>query len=1110
MARYRKILNYLPLLLLLMFTQSLQAAEEKYENEYKSSEELSNNTPHKPRPKSQSISLAQSESEDIGAAIANLSSEEEEEEQKYNNDIKEITLSKEDIEVIPFIPPTLAERKKNGTYYTCYPSHYELACLSAHVYEKEIKVGDMATSNTFDKEEGITKDDIIIDGEKRGWKIIKIFRDKEYSSYKSIIYKLKKQVVLAFEGTNSPKDVGTYPAMLGKLTDDHGQQNIIGAHIKEAIAIAEGTHSTLTLTGHSLGGWLAKVGCIQHYKSLDAIDIIHIKVVAFDPPGVKKYTNEKDIKNNILALLDITSYFCKDNVVNIDKFGGGQIGTLYKINCEEEKEWKEEWGPASHRKENFVKYLNPANQPNISEANEWPPKNFIQKRKNKAYMRHLSKKTQAFLEEIEKMDIAYQTKFYKTYLQNNLRFPYKEKKDKEEKNIDDKDIIIRQLREKIRLIYQMDLPTRLPNKLNIIGEEGKSITVALNYLEWLVKNYSIKDLKHIILENKIENQFIEAELSENDNIPKIEGYIIKREKTIEYIYNKIEDENLSNRIAVIVGERGSGKTTLAKLYAEKYYKKCYQQIWWIDASNKETIRESTYNICQHMGITFNDAYHTEKGMEAIIERLITPTEYNNLRWLIILDNALKPIHLLHKYLKNPLNNKLETPFKNGTLLITSYNKEANWELYTQNIIKNLALEKEAQIALLEKFDSSESNKKEREKLIDVIKGRNKSAQQVAEKQKNNILPVTLSQIGCYIKAGGNYKSCIDGLSSKKNPLQKFLKENLLKNKNLTLRKTTLIAQVLNLNKVCSQIKKDKREILGNILKISSLINRKGIEWYLWQYLTDKNKKELGAEQADAYMHLLSAYGIIIGEGINCQANYTLQQTLQLLQKEEEKETKETLESILDKYSAVKEVVVMSKKDKIKIIEKAINILEKVFKDSHAIAEKIAIPQRTLYTSIQQHCRVLISNTKNNKDKIALLQLIQKINSVMYIGEIPYIPPKTENGENIHKKVKEFIKGESSTLLITGKAGSGKSTYVRFLQGQGWEEKEERIPLLIPLPEYYNKHTPEKLIEEVLTRNNINENDIKSLINDYKWLFILDGYDEIKLKANLFQECDLFF
>ena len=64
--------------------------------------------------------------------------------------------------------------------------------------------------------------------------------------------------------------------------------------------------------------------------------------------------------------------------------------------------------------------------------------------------------------------------------------------------------------------------------------------------------------------------------------------------------------------------------------------------------------------------------------------------------------------------------------------------------------------------------------------------------------------------------------------------------------------------------------------------------------------------------------------------------------------------------------------------------------------------------------------------------------------------------------------------------------------------------------MIPLPEYYNKHTPEKLIEEVFRTNNINENDIKSLINDYEWLFILDGYDEIKLKANLFEECDLFF
>ncbi|MCX8566134.1 MAG: WD40 repeat [Glomeribacter sp. 1016415] len=119
---------------------------------------------------------------------------------------------------------------------------------------------------------------------------------------------------------------------------------------------------------------------------------------------------------------------------------------------------------------------------------------------------------------------------------------------------------------------------------------------------------------------------------------------------------------------------------------------------------------------------------------------------------------------------------------------------------------------------------------------------------------------------------------------------------------------------------------------------------------------------------------------------------------------------------------------------------------------------------------------------------------------------------TNTGErfSLEEKVKDFLASEEKkVLLLLGDAGSGKSTFNRYLARSLWKAYEEAtdksndtpIPLFIPLSSL--KEPNENLISEYLKKEKFTEEQIADLQANNRFIFILDGYDEIKDRARLF-------
>ncbi|CAG8567742.1 13447_t:CDS:2 [Acaulospora colombiana] len=97
--------------------------------------------------------------------------------------------------------------------------------------------------------------------------------------------------------------------------------------------------------------------------------------------------------------------------------------------------------------------------------------------------------------------------------------------------------------------------------------------------------------------------------------------------------------------------------------------------------------------------------------------------------------------------------------------------------------------------------------------------------------------------------------------------------------------------------------------------------------------------------------------------------------------------------------------------------------------------------------------------------------------------------------SLFPKVKEFLQGPKNVLLLLGDSGAGKSTFNRFLSLKLWEGYKVGglIPLYISLTTI--KNPKYDLIEKHL-RKEFSEDQIKELKRNRKFVFILDGYDEI--------------
>ncbi len=127
----------------------------------------------------------------------------------------------------------------------------------------------------------------------------------------------------------------------------------------------------------------------------------------------------------------------------------------------------------------------------------------------------------------------------------------------------------------------------------------------------------------------------------------------------------------------------------------------------------------------------------------------------------------------------------------------------------------------------------------------------------------------------------------------------------------------------------------------------------------------------------------------------------------------------------------------------------------------------------------------------------------------------YIPLQgkyTTNSEeepfDLAQKINEFFvfddtnPSDPRVMLLLGETGSGKSVITQQIFQQLWSTRKDGdpIPLWIPLPELLNPF--ENVVEEVLTTQAFSETQIAEMKANAKFIFIVDGYDEL----HQFQNC----
>ncbi len=104
-----------------------------------------------------------------------------------------------------------------------------------------------------------------------------------------------------------------------------------------------------------------------------------------------------------------------------------------------------------------------------------------------------------------------------------------------------------------------------------------------------------------------------------------------------------------------------------------------------------------------------------------------------------------------------------------------------------------------------------------------------------------------------------------------------------------------------------------------------------------------------------------------------------------------------------------------------------------------------------------------------------------------------------------RKVREFSQSDKKVLLLLGPAGSGKSTFMRHLAIASWKaygrDKSKPIPLFIRLAE--RPSFDGDLIAQYLREHGFQDVDIETLRKNQKFIFILDGFDEVENHGQAF-------
>ncbi len=227
-------------------------------------------------------------------------------------------------DILNQINTKLIEHNKNYKYH---PNDYVHGLLSKHAYKNSLE-GDSVTL------------DPNIDVHLKNWRVEKIYNDTQNSGYYGVIYVNDKthQVVLANRGTediikglfSKNSDWKTnLEEILGQKIGDQQARNYQATG--EAINIAKNKGYRLSLTGHSLGAWLAELSAFYSHAYFECRNI---KAVTFDSPGTvpmmeKLQSNIRGKDTRIeLEDIEIVTYLAQPNPANCCN---PHVGRVYRV-----------------------------------------------------------------------------------------------------------------------------------------------------------------------------------------------------------------------------------------------------------------------------------------------------------------------------------------------------------------------------------------------------------------------------------------------------------------------------------------------------------------------------------------------------------------------------------------------------------------------------------------------------------------------------------------------------------------------------------------------------------------------------------------------------------
>ncbi len=169
--------------------------------------------------------------------------------------------------------------------------------------------------------------------------------------------------------------------------------------------------------------------------------------------------------------------------------------------------------------------------------------------------------------------------------------------------------------------------------------------------------------------------------------------------------------------------------------------------------------------------------------------------------------------------------------------------------------------------------------------------------------------------------------------------------------------------------------------------------------------------------------------------------------------------------------------------------------------------RTALHSQLAFTVQQQHRQWQVLNVDPKVTLKAQYDAALKQDKTFAETQQLYVEPRGKAANetvSLLDQMQAFLQSDKQVLLLTGDSGAGKSTFNRLLEKQLWEERNEGdpIPLFIALPSI---DKPEQdLIVKILKRRGLSELQIQKIKKEkQKFIFILDGYDEIRQTQNLY-------